>query len=417
VKKDKNTIIKILFISLGVLLVAYFWFTLESPSRYLWKENYKASSDQPYGTKFIQKLLESYKPGEKFIFNDKTPLRQLLDSSRIKTKTDYVFIGSSIYLDSLDRHTLLKFIASGNNAFISTVYLPIYILDSVYINECDQQMYLTEHDTLSTTLNFYNDALKTKKGYTYAYRFGKTDANYFWKNINTEVFCDSTTWMTPLGYAKPNRVNFLRIHHGSGYLYIHTNPLVFTNYFMVNADKVEYASSVFSHLDGNDIIWDEFSRSQLLQNNAPEVNPMAYILQQDSLKYAWWLLLIAALLYTLFTAKRRQKVIPVLVEKTNTSLEFVKMISSLHFQNGNHRDIGRKRIKYFYYYIKMKYGIHIQNLAEANQARLAEKSKVESSIVQAVATEFDRLENQRFYDEEMLIDLQNSLESFYKNCK
>jgi hypothetical protein len=414
---NRNLVIRILFICLGILLIAYFAFNRQNSKRYLWTESYKASSSQPYGTMFVQKLLASYRSNQKFIFNDKTPLHKLLDTTRIKTKTDYVFIGYGIYLVGEDVRALQNFIYSGNDAFIAAVDLPFGVLNSVFVNECDREIVLDEKDTVSTTFNFYNEALKTKKGYTYAYRFGKVDFPYYWNAVNSEVFCDSVKSTIPIGYSYPNKVNFFRIPYGKGNLYVHTNPLVFTNYFLVKPDKVEYASSVFSHLHGQSIIWDEFSKSELTPRNAPKVNPMSYILQQDSLRYAWWLILLAALLYTLFTAKRKQQVIPVLEGKSNTSLEFINTIAALHFQNGNHRDIAKKRMKYFFYLIKAKYGMHIQNLTEPFMQRLSEKSTVELNDLKSIEHEFNRVDKHRYYDESMLVDLQVALEKFYKHSK
>ena len=417
-KKDSTLIIKILFICLAVLLVLYFTFNKQSEKRYQWTETYKSTSDQPYGTLFIQKLLEGYRPGQQFTLNDKKPLRILLDSATIKPKTDYVFIGQDIFLDDADKNALLNFIFSGNDAFIATVNLPFDLIDSIFSSECDRRIFLVKNDTLAVNLNFYNATLKTENGFSYSYRFGKTDLPYFWNGLNPEIFCDSTRSITPLGYIHPDRVNFFRFSYGKGNLYIHSNPLVFTNYFLAKPDKAVYASSVFSHLQGESIIWDEFSKSEFTpKNNAPEISPISYILQHESMRYAWWLMLAAAILYTLFTAKRKQRIIPVLEEKANTSLEYVNMISSLHFQNGNHHDIAKKKMKYFLYFIRAKYGIHTQNLTEGHLKRLAEKSKVEPTDLQAIALEFNNVEKLSYYNEPRLVDLYNALEKFYKHCK
>jgi hypothetical protein len=194
--------------------------------------------------------------------------------------------------------------------------------------------------------------------------------------------------------------------------------MVFTNYFLAKPDKAEYASSVFSHLHGESIIWDEFSKSQFAaKNNAPEISPISYILQHESLRYAWWLMLASAILYTLFTAKRKQRIIHVLEEKANTSLEFVNMISALHFQNGNHHDIARKKMKYFFYFIKAEYGIHTQTLTELHLKRLAERSRIELNDLQLIANEFNYAERHTDYNAPMLMNLYNALEKFYKNCK
>lgn len=418
-KKNSNLIIKLLFVFLGVLLVLYFTFNKKEGKRYRWVEDYKTTNEQPYGTLFIQKLLASYRPGQEFILNDKMPLHKLLDTAKTKPGTDYVFVGYNIYLDDADKNALLNFIHSGNDAFIATNYLPFAVIDPIFVAECDQEIFLTTKDTIAATLNFYNENLKTDKGYTYSYRFGKTDLPYFWNYLNGYIFCDSTRSITPLGYIHPDGVNFFRLSYGKGNLYVHTNPLAFTNYFLIKPEKMEYAASVFSHLRGNSIIWDEFSKANFLpQNNAPEISPIAYILQQDSLKYAWWLMLAGAILYTLFTAKRKQRVVPVLEEKTNTSLEFVNMISSLHFQNQNHRDIALKKVKYFMYFIRVKYGIHAQNLTEAHLKRLAEKSKTELGDLQLILNEFNYVEHQQYYYNQLrLIDLYNALDKFYKHCK
>lgn len=417
-KKNNNLLIWVLFISLGILLILYFTFNQQQGKQYLWIEDYKAGSEQPYGTLFIQKLLASQRPGQKFIVNDKDPLHKTLDTTNIKTNTDYVFIGQDIYLDSADKKALLNFINSGNNAFIATINLPFDVIDPIFVSECNREIFLTKKDTLAVTLNFYNNNLKTQRGFNYSYRYAKTDASYFWNTLNPEIFCDSTTSVTPLGYIHPDRVNFFRLSYGKGNLYIHSNPLVFTNYFLTKADKAQYVASVFSHLSGESMIWDEFSKSRFApKNNAPQISPISYILQQDSLRYAWWLMLISAVLYTLFTAKRKQRVIPVLEEKANTSLEFVNMISALHFQNGNAHDMARKKMKYFLYFIKAKYGIHVQHLTEGHRKRLAEKSKVELTDLDAIAREFNHVEHQPYYHAPRLIDLYNSLDKFYKNCK
>ncbi len=416
-KKNNQLVVKLLFLALGVLLILYFTLNNESGKRYQWNETYQTTSDQPYGTLFIQKLLARYRPGQVFTLNDKKPLHQLLDSTKIKSKTDYILIGQDMFLDEPDKFALLNFISSGNDAFISTVHLPFDIIDQIYVSECAQDMFLVTNEKLEVTMNFNNTALKTQSGYTYRYRFGKSDQLYFWNTLNPEVFCDSTTSIFPLGHITSDQINFFKFPYGKGNLYIHTNPLVFTNYFLTKPDKAEYASSAFSYLNGDTIIWDEFSKLQFTPgNNAPEISPVAYILQQESLRYAWWLMLASALLYTLFTAKRKQRMIPVLEEKKNTSLEFVNMISALHFQNGSHHDIARKKMKYFFHYIRAKYGIHTQNLSENYMKRLAEKSKIELHHLETIVYEFNYVEQKSNYNAARLLLLYQALDKFYKHA-
>jgi hypothetical protein len=413
-----NRLIIGLFVVLGLVLVLYFTTTQGKKGiKYQWTETYAAKSDQPYGTLFIQKLLEKYRPGQKFIVRQKGILSEALDTASLKTKTDYVFIGQQIYLTAEDRNALLRFIDAGNDAFISTVVLPFELLDETGIVNCESNVFLSTNERNEANINLVQRQLSAPGGYKYKYRFGATDERYFWNTLSEDFACDSTGYSS-LGFIEEEGTNFFRIDHGSGHLYIHTNPIVFTNYFLTDFNKVEYASSVFSYLKGETILWDELSRAEFVgDNNAPNISPVSYILRQDSLRYAWWLMLAAVLLYTLFTARRRQRIIPVLLEKTNSSREFVGMVAELHFQNANHHNIGRKKMKYFYHFVKSKYGLQAHSITENYLQRLESKSKVDMQHLKSIAAVFHHLEVRADFDEDRLATLHTLLEEFYRNCK
>lgn len=406
-----------LFAGLAVVLLIYFSVGTRG-RKFQWTENYRASSDQPYGTRFIQQILARHRSDATFTLNDKKPLHALLDTGTTWQNTDYVFIGQNIYLDNEDTNALLAFVSSGNDAFISTVYLPFDLLDNLDVFACEAELYLEMNEAPSATMYFYDDARNEAGGYTFRYRYASADRPYFWNTISSDFFCDSLQNVTRLGYVDEGKVNFVRFSYGEGSIYLHTNPLAFTNYFLADSMRAVYASGVVSYLDGKDLIWDEFSRSEFApRNNAPEISPISYIMQQESLRYAWWLMLAGVLLYTFFAARRRQRVIPVIEEKNNTSLEFLRMISLLHLQNGNHHSMGRKKMKYFFHFIRSKYGFRSQELTARYLARLSEKSKVEEEKLKVIADEFYHLNVRADYDADRLVTLHNALFAFYTQCK
>lgn len=415
--KNNRPLIFGLFIVLAIVLVLYFANSNNS-QRYQWNENHRADSDQPYGVAFLRKLLESSKPKGGFIFSDKKPVKEVL--AGVTIKTDYVFIGQSLYLDEADQDTLLHFIEKGNDAFVTSIEPPAALLERIYNAECTEAITLDAVKFTTVNMNFYNDGLKTKKGYYYAYHYFDKDMPYFWNFVKRDAFCDSTKAIAALGYFENDHVNFFKLPYGKGNLYVHTNPLVFTNYFLVNENKLEYVTSVFSHLNGKKMVWDEVSKVPFLNNNNDDhSNPLYYILQQPALKYAWWLMLLTVFLYILFVAKRTQRIIPVLEPKTNTSLEFVNLISALYYQNGNHLDMARKRMKYFQYFIRSKYGIHIQTPTDDLIMKLAEKSKVNSGDIKLIFDINTAVEKESYYNitAHRLEELYNAIERFYKQCK
>jgi len=410
-------ILIILFAVLGVLLLVYF--LSDNKKRYNWTENYHGTNDQPYGALFVRKLLESYRPEGSFFFNEKKPLSNVLGQDKYKSNTDYIFIGGTLHMDIEDTEALLSFVENGNDAFIACLEPPEKLIDRIYYTECDLPFAFESNRVRFVTMNFYHDTLKTEKGYTYSKRIGLADMQAPWRSFDDELFCEGATAISPLGYQQEFGVNFARLQWGKGYFYIHTNPLVFTNYFLTKEKSVDYASSVFTHLRGENIIWDEYSKLPFMGDKSGPDSPLYYVLRQPALKYAWWLLLVTVLLYVFFAAKRTQRVIPVLEAKSNTSLEFINLVSSLHYQNANHLDMARKKMKYFLYFVRSKYGIHTPAIGEKQIANLAEKSKIPLPEVQMIFTQYELIERNSAYNIEAgrLVDFYNAIENFYKHCK
>lgn len=401
------------------MVLAYFIWRDDDTPRFQWFESYDATSDQPYGTSFMRHLLEDYKPGGKFFFNKKKPIHEILDSAAFTEKASYVFIGQSDYLDLRDINALTSFMERGNDVFIASLDPPSELIARIYENTCNRLISYNGERADTMKMNFYHPALKKETDYAYTYRFAGIDRPYQWSYLSNYVLCDSAESILPLGYHYGEVVNFLSIPYEKGHLYLHTNPLVFTNYFLLQPDKLEYASLVFSHLKGQDIIWDEYSKMPFVGNNNHYNSPLYFILAQPSLKYAWWLMLLTILLFVIFAAKRRQRIIPVLEEKVNTSLEFVRLISSLHFQNGDHLDMARKKMRYFLYFIKMRYGIHTSAFTQIHVPILAEKSKVKETEVQRIFDRWNVIDKFQFSSIEVdrLVDLYYSIDNFYKQCK
>jgi hypothetical protein len=415
--KQRRTGIIVLFVVLTVLIVLYFAYG-SGEKRYQWYENYRSSSDQPYGTLFIQKMLESYRPNVEFTLNQRTSLEKLLSDVDDPSRTDYVFIGHSIFLDSDSKSALKEFLDSGGDAFVSSIVPPQDILDFVYYGECGDSLALNNDRVVRVTLNFFHEQLKSPGGFEYAFRLGSEDQAYTWNYFDESIFCGATS-IVPLGFLGDQHVNFLRIPAGKGNLYLHSNPLAFTNYFLAQPEKVSYATGVFSHLDGQDIIWDEYSKLPFVGNSDFYNSPLYYIMQQPSLKYAWWLLLITIVLYIIFAGKRKQRVIPVTEPKTNTSLEFVNLISRLHYKNGNHLDMAHKKMRYFLYFVRSRYGIHAEKFKEEQIRRLADKSRVRFSEVDEIFSQYylieDRFRNN--IEANRLVDLNDAINNFYEQCK
>ena len=130
-------------------------------------------------------------------------------------------------------------------------------------------------------------------------------------------------------------------------------------------------------------------------------------------------MLITVVLYILFTMKRTQRIIPVLEQKSNSSLAFVQLVSTLHFENGNHLDMARKKMRYFLFFIRTHYGLHAHALTKEYIDTLAERSGVDKGRITNIHNLYETIEQSsgNNLDPGRLMELYQAIETFYKHCK
>lgn len=416
--KNNARITVIVLLIVLVLASLIYFISQQNDKEFNWYENYESKSKQPYGLAFIRELLPSYFPGSNIQINKKKKLSEVLGE---KDSTLYLFIGETHYLNSADQEALQTFIKNGGTAFVSSNNFPYSLLSDAYTSPCVESLNYLYNDLEEVGMNFYHSALKRNQNYKFRYREKNQDRVYYWKSLDVNAVCELEKNITPLGYLESDDlyINFFRMSIGKGVVYFHSNPIIFTNYFITKKENLPYVDGVMSHLYAKNIIWDEKSKVPLYSNESGAGSPLYYILQQPSLKYAWWLFLFGVLLYLIFAAKRKQREIPVLEKKNNTSLEYVRMVAALHFQNGNHLDIARKKMKYFFHFVRNRYGIHLA-LDQAHSIELlSQKSNVSKSVIESIAEQYHLVDRYSYtnIEADKLSKLYFAIDQFYKSCK
>lgn len=427
------------FIIIGIvafIILGLFIWMKKDKTRFDWKETYSETSKEPYGTFVMQELLENYYVDETLHVVDDSLHGNMPENPPLLS--NYVFIGEGMYLDSADLQTLLTFVENGNNAFISSRSLPFNLAVHLNFGECldwddywlDYEPYL---DTL-VNLRFLHPNLKDTAGYNYQYYYKNNVKNYRWHYINDYYFCEYADTLIPLAETLVGRsdtlVHFARMKYGDGAFYLHTVPLTFTNFHLIEETGLQYANKVFSHLTKGPIYWDignrisenaSRRRNQIAMESPNKrlsnETPLQYVLSQPPLAWAWWLLLLTGLLYLIFTAKRRQRIIPVLEENTNTSLEFITTIGRLTFMQNNHRKLALQKMRLFLSYIRERYHLNLKPEDEDFVARLSTRSEVSKAIIDAILSYDKNIRSSSFTSENTLIELHKVMEQFYKQCK
>lgn len=174
--------------------------------------------------------------------------------------------------------------------------------------------------------------------------------------------------------------NFIKVTHGKGNLYLHSEPLIATNYYLLESKDNRYIESVFSYLPNRETVWftDATTHTSVSQS------PMRFILSKPALRYAWWLFLVGLVLFVIFNAKRKQRIVPIIKPLENTTVEFVKSIGNLYLQEGNPKDMMAKKAQYFLHYIRTEFFIETHLLDDKFIRELHLKTgKIESKIKEA----------------------------------
>ena len=240
----------------------------------------------------------------------------------------------------------------------------------------------------------------------------------------------------PLGYLNDSLINFAEFPYGAGRFLLHTTPIAFSNFHLLQKDARGYAAGLLSYLKEGDIYWDAYSRvperiarrrnerQSGFSRELPSEHPLTYMLQQKSLAWAWYLLLGMAGAYLLFRAKRRQRIIPVLPRNENSSYEFITTIANLHFREKNYQGLCMQDMRLFLAQIRERYGLtvqmnhqtHIPKTDDEFYIRLSQMSGVPERQVRdiflkyASAVQFEP-------DENTMVDLHLAIERFFRKAK
>jgi len=140
-------------------------------------------------------------------------------------------------------------------------------------------------------------------------------------------------------------------------------------------------------------------------------------LGQPPLAWAWYTALATAALFLIFRSRRKQRVIPVLEENKNSSLEFINTIGRIYYQQGNHRKICLKKMTLFLSFIRDRYYLNTNEQDSDFFARLAAKSDIPTSVIDQIFLYHKNIDSSNFVSEQTLIDFHLEMDKFYKNCK
>ena len=216
-----------------------------------------------------------------------------------------------------------------------------------------------------------------------------------------------------MGTNEDGKSNFIRIKYGKGNFFVNTVPLAFTNYHLLYSGNEEYAFRCLSHLPAQKTFWDEYYKV----GNKYTASALPDILSQESLKWAYYILLGSIFLFIFFYGRRRQRIIPVIEPLKNSTVEFVQTVGNLYYQQKDYKNIAEKKISYFSDHIRNKYFIKASSFDDNMLNSLSEKSSVSVETIRSIFRKIDKIKSSKKISEEDLININYQIEKFYESTK
>ncbi|UKM66100.1 DUF4350 domain-containing protein [Flavobacteriaceae bacterium GSB9] len=368
-----------------------------------WEESFNEKSNKPYGVSVLYKELPKLFKNQKVRTVYHQPASYLQANSEggygeHVAKGSFIIIGNSDYLEEDSMDELLNFVDYGNTLFISDYYFP-------------QKL----HDTLGIRVDF----IKNEKDRISieSLKYAATENIEIDRNEGDSYFSsfDSLNHRV-LGHSKIDywHTNFLQIPFGKGQIYLHTEPKAFTNYNILKENRYKYAEGVLSYLPEKDVYFDSYTKIQTnYYGDVEKESNLGWFLEQLSFRWAWYTAIIFGILFMIFNAKRRQRIIKIIKPLPNTTVGFVKTVSNLYFETQDHKNLIHKKITYFLEKIRTDYNLDTSVLNEEFIEKLASKAGKKKADVKTVIDFINWLRTKNEFFEDNLTQLNRHIEAFY----
>ena len=360
-------------LAMVLFLAVMFLVEYNLPKKFVWNPTFSRYDYQPFGCAIFDDVLTDSWPGDYYLNdwtfynfeNDTTdePLAILAVAQRFQfTKTDrnaimrlaergnkvilaatgfslsdtlgyamsYAWFRASElkkYVGAVNRRDSLYWLADSASAYPAAIF-------EVYPQLCDA--FFTKYDSLSVPLVRRDRVAASRKdSITLA-------ADSLIRSQLKDTLPESQDSVR-LPVELPTGVLALRHPVGKGEIVLISTPLLFTNYGVLDKNNAAYIFRLLSPAKDLPLYRTEaYNKSEYEQRS-----PFRYFLSQPPLRWGLYLTIIALVLFMVFTARRRQRPIPVIRQPENKTLEFTELIGTLYFQKKNHADLVRKKFTYF----------------------------------------------------------------------
>lgn len=407
-----------------VLFVLFCLLQVNLPKKFVWSPTFSHVDKQPFGcfvfdSVLTQSLPNGYHVTKKTFFQ--------LDQEHAKEKISVLMVVDQQDLKQLDVKYLCNIARRGGKVMVvaSSSFDDGRNTDTVVVDELERTFKVKIEDGLYFSLRGILSGLKAHDNDMYdtiywnnrETMYAAQSYRMFYNMVGGTLFVDSVPKVKRLAYTlstagydykldslyvgdftgfdtivdekeRIERIDTFAIKkvpaavsvpYGKGEVIFVSSPLLFTNYGMLEGNTSVYIFRLMSYLADLPV----YRTEAYVKTDAmlvAEQSPFREFIKRPPLRWALYLALLGVVLFMIFTARRRQRVIPIMSKPANRSLEFIQLIGTLYYQRKDHVDLVRKKFKLFAEELRKTAGVDISdvNTDDREYLLLAEKTGMNS---------------------------------------
>lgn len=413
-----------------VLFVLFCLLQVNLPKKFVWSPTFSHIDKQPFGcfvfdSVLTQSLPNGYHVTKKTFFQ--------LDQEHAKEKISVLMVVDQQNLKQLDVKYLCNIARRGGKVMVvaSGSFDDSRNADTVVVDELERTfkvkiedgMYFSLRGILAGLKAHDNDMYDTIYWNNRETMYAAQSYRMFYNMVGGTLFVDSVPKVKRLAYTlstagydyrhdslyvgdftgfdtivdekeRIERIDTFAIKkipvavsvpYGKGEVIFVSSPLLFTNYGMLEGNTFVYIFRLMSYLADLPV----YRTEAYVKTDAmlvAEQSPFREFIKRPPLRWALYLALLGVVLFMIFTARRRQRVIPIMSKPANRSLEFIQLIGTLYYQRKDHVDLVRKKFKLFAEELRKTAGVDISdvNTDDREYLLLAEKTGMNSDRLKKV---------------------------------
>ena len=335
-KKGKIYIILVVLAILSIVAIE-----MTKPKAINWFPSYATHHKIPFGSYVFNEQLKRVSDDVTIV--ERPPFEYLKDNTITGT---YLFYNGGIAFGKEELNRLLDWVSEGNTLIVSAVDFEEKLKDT--LNIATKSVNIIDNFNNEYQVKLMNPLLDDKKSYKYErastfFHFNKIDT------LETSVIGLIDKYRGENAIIKDSLISSIKQPFGDGEIILNTFPQAFTNYFILKSPNQNYTAGLLSYIDTSKPIYvDTYYKT----GKTYYTSPMYLFLNTKSLKWAYYLVLIGALIYIIFEGKRKQRAIPIVKPLKNQTVDFTRTIANMYYEKGKHKDIAHHKVQHFLEYIR-----------------------------------------------------------------